>query len=100
MISTALTKNGISIRLTEERWTHIADEHGELADLRLEVLKAVEEPQRIVAGGDGELLAVREFDLGKYIVVVYREQENDGFVITAFLTRRTGSLERRKQVWP
>lgn len=70
MMSTALSKNGISIRLTEERWTHIADEHGELADLRLEVLKAVEEPQRIVEGGDGELLAVREFDLGKYIVVV------------------------------
>ena len=100
MISTALSKNGISIRLTEERWTHIADEHGELAGLRLEVLKAVEEPQRIVAGGGGELLAVREFDLGKYIVVVYREQENDGFIITAFLTRRIGSLERRKQVWP
>ena len=99
-MSTALSKNGISIRLTEERWTHIADEHGELADLRLEVLKAVEEPQRIVEGGDGELLAVREFDLGKYIVVVYREQENDGFVITAFLTRRIRSLERRKQVWP
>jgi hypothetical protein len=38
--------------------------------------------------------------LGKYIVVVYREQENDGFVITAFLTRRIRSLERRKQVWP
>jgi hypothetical protein len=100
MMSTALSKNGISIRLTEERWTHIADEHGELAGLRLEVLKAVEEPQRIVEGGDGELLAVREFDLGKYIVVVYREQENDGFVITAFLTRRIRSLERRKQVWP
>jgi hypothetical protein len=100
MISTALSKNGISIRLTEERWTHITDEHGELAGLRLEVMTAVEEPQRIVEGGDGELLAVREFDMGKYILVVYREQENDGFVITAFLTRRIRSLERRKQVWP
>ncbi|MDT4968359.1 MAG: hypothetical protein QOJ64_3096 [Acidobacteriota bacterium] len=100
MISTALSKNGISIRLTEERWKHITDEHGELAGLRLEVMTAVEEPQRIVEGGDGELLAVRQFDLGKYILVVYREQENDGFVITAFLTRRISSLERKKQVWP
>jgi len=57
-------------------------------------------PQCNVEGDDGQLLAVREFDLGKYIVVVYREQENDGFVITAFLTRRIRSLERRKQVWP
>lgn len=100
MISTTLSKNGTSIRLTEERWTHITDEHGELSGLRLEVLKAVEEPHRIVAGGDGELLAVRELALGKHIVVVYREQKNDGFVITAFLTRRIRSLERRKQVWP
>lgn len=42
-----------------------SDEHGELSGLRLEVLKAVEEPQRIVEGGDGELLAVRELDFGQ-----------------------------------
>jgi hypothetical protein len=100
MTSTARSKNGTSIRLTAERWTHIADEHGELDGLRSEVLQAVEEPQLIVAGGDGELMAVREFALGKYLVVVYRELDNDGFVITAFLTRRIRSLQRREQVWP
>jgi len=100
MSSTATSKNGIPIRLTAERWAHISDEHGELAGLRSEVLKAVEDPLRVVEGGAGELLAVRELDLGKYVVVVYREQEDDGFVITAFLTRRVRALERRKQVWP
>jgi hypothetical protein len=100
MSSTATSKNGIPIRLTDERWTHIAEEHSELTGMRSDVLKAVEEPLRIVEGGAGELLAVRELDLGKYVVVVYREQEDDGFVITAFLTRRVRSLERRKQVWP
>jgi len=98
--SRVTSKSGILIRLTDERWAHITDEHGELAGLRSEVLKAVEDPLRVVEGGAGELLAVRELDLGKYIVVVYREQENDGFVITAFLTRRLGSLTRRKQLWP
>ena len=34
------------------------------------------------------------------LVVVYGEQTADGFVITAFLTRRSASLEKRKQVWP
>ncbi|HWN07828.1 MAG TPA: hypothetical protein VNO50_00840 [Pyrinomonadaceae bacterium] len=100
MSSRVTSKSGILIRLTDERWAHITDEHGELAGLRSEVLKAVEDPLRVVEGGAGELLAVRELDLGKYIVVVYREQENDGFVITAFLTRRLGSLTRRKQLWP
>jgi len=100
MIDTALSKNRVPIRLTAERWSHITDEHCELAGLRLEVLEAVTDPILIVEGADGELLAVREMELGKYIIVVYRELANDGFVITAFLTRRISSLERRKQLWP
>jgi AMMECR1 domain-containing protein len=100
MSDIAISKNGVRIRLTDERWSHIVEEHRELADLRLEVLDAISNPVRIVEGGERELLAVRELELGKYIVVVYREVSSDGFVITAFLTRRIGRLERRKQLWP
>ena len=57
-------------------------------------------PQRVLAGGAGELLAIGESEPGKFLVVVYRELAADGFVITAFLTRRVRSLERRTQVWP
>lgn len=100
MISIIPSKNGIPIRLTDERWAHIIEEHGELADLRQEVLQTVAEPERIVEGKAGELLAVRELENGKWLVVVYRELVDDGFVITAFLTRRLRSFEKRKQVWP
>jgi hypothetical protein len=62
--------------------------------------KRISNPVRVVEGGEGELLALRELELGKYIVVVYRELEGDGSVITAFLTRRLRSLERRRQLWP
>ena len=48
----------------------------------------------------GDLLAVRELEPGKHLVVVYREGEADGFIITAFMTRRLRQLERRRQVWP
>jgi hypothetical protein len=99
VIDTATSKNGIAIRLTEERWDHITDEHGEMAGLRLDVLETISNPIRVVAGGEGELLAVRELELGKYVVVVYRELGDDGFVITAFVTRRIKSLERREQLW-
>jgi len=98
--STATSKSGATIRLTDERWAHITEEHGELAGLRSGVLRAVAEPQRVVTGGAGELLALRELEPGKWLVVVYREEDADGFVITAFLTRRARSLERRMQVWP
>ena len=100
MLEIVQSKNEISIRLTDERWAHIIEEHCELAGLRLEVLENISNPSKILEGGDGELLAVRETEKDKFLVVVYRELISDGFVITAFLTRRKQYLNRRKQVWP
>jgi len=100
VLSIITSKNSVPIRLTDERWAHITEEHTELAGMRLEVLEAVSQPARILAGGEGELLAVRELEIGKFLVVVYRELETDGFIITAFVTRRGESLDRRKQLWP
>ncbi len=100
MIDRIVSKNGITIRLTDERWAHITEEHCELAGLRSEVIETVSYPNRILLGGDGERLAVREVETGKHLVVVYREQNNDGFIITAFLTRRIRSLEKRRRLWP
>jgi hypothetical protein len=100
MVDRIISKGGISIRLTDERWAHITEEHGELAGMRAAVRETVSSPDRVLLGGDGELLAVREVDVAKHLVVVYREQRDDGFVITAFLTRRVRSLEKRRQIWP
>ncbi len=50
MIAIVPSKNGVPIRLTDERWTHITEEHSELAGLRLEVLQAIAEPERILEG--------------------------------------------------
>jgi len=94
------SKNDVPIRLTEERWFHITEEHSEMAGYYFEVLEAVEEPEAIYKGGAGECIAVREVEKGKYIVVAYRELGRvDGFVITAFLTRRRKQLERRRKIW-
>lgn len=100
MVDRIVSKGGISVRLTDERWVHITDEHGELAGLRGTVLETVSSPDRVLLGGDGELMAVREVETGKHLVVVYREQRDDGFIITAFLTRRVRSLQKRRQLWP
>jgi len=100
VIAVVSSKADVPIRLTDERWAHITEEHCELAGLRLEVLEAVKNPDRVLAGRGGERFSVREFERAKFLVVVYRETGHDGFVITAFLTRRVRSLERRKQLWP
>ena len=93
------SKHGIPIRLSDERWEHITTEHAELIDQREQVLEAVANPERILAGNAGEQLAVREIEAGKWIVVVYREFDDDGFIITAFLTRRGRSLDKREVLW-
>ena len=94
------SKNDVPIRLTQERWFHITEEHSEMAGYYFEVLEAVEEPEAIYEGKAGECIAVREVEKGKYIVVVYGElSKEDGFIITAFLSRRRKQLEGRRKIW-
>ena len=100
MTNTGISKNGKTIRLTDERWVHITEEHSELAGFRMDVTDVISTPDKILQGNDGELLAVKEIAQRKFLVVAYRELDFDGFVITAFLTRRAKSLERRIQLWP
>ncbi len=86
--------------MPDERWFHITEEHSEMAGYYFEVLETIEEPEAIYKGKTGELLAVRSIEEGKYIVVVYRElSKEDGFVITAFLTKQKNKLEKRRKIW-
>lgn len=101
MNNVAISKHGVPIRLSDERWSHIEDEHDDLAGARMDILLAVAEPDRILAGSEGELLAVREMEQGKWLVAIYKELSAlDGFVITAYATRRTKQLDRRTVLWP
>lgn len=102
MISTTLSINGISIRLTGERWSHIVEEHCELAGMQYDVMQTVATPDTIYEGNAGEYLAVKRMNDDKSLIVVYKEnlEENDGFVITAIITSRTQRLFRRKRLWP
>lgn len=100
MDASALSKNGIPIRLPDERWQHILTDHPELIDRQTDVLEVVSNPEWIFEGNDGELLAIREIQPGKWLVVAYRELTEDGFIITAFLTRRRQYLNKRRLLWP
>lgn len=101
MTEAALSRNGVLIRLTDERWAHIVEEHAELAGLRAEVLEVVTHAEQVVEGQAGELLGFGMVDADHALVVVDREaSENDGFIITAFLTSQVDRLARRSQRWP
>ncbi len=73
-----------------------------MATLQNEVMQTIAEPEMVQRGDYGELLAIRRFAQtplsSKFVVVVYREvSESEGFVITAYLTRRPSS--RRETLW-
>jgi hypothetical protein len=101
-MTTARSVNGVVVRLTDERWQHIAQAHPEMASERDRVLQTVEVPDIVQAGDFGELLAIRHWPdtaLGsKFVVVAYREiDQTEGFVLTAYLARRTSGS--RRVVW-
>lgn len=93
----AISRNGVPIRLTEERWLHIVENHDDLAGYYDTVLDAVEDPDLILPGYRGALIAVKELARRRYLAVVYRElSKNDGFVITAYITSK---VTKRPVIW-
>lgn len=99
-MSIAKSVNGVTIRLSAERWVHITEEHAELAGYYYDVLETIQQPLAVFEGNSGEFLAAREIEAGKYLIVVYREiGKEDGFIITAFQTKRWKKINRRKRIW-
>jgi hypothetical protein len=61
------------------------------------MLEAVEEPDYILRGNAGSLIAVLTLGGRKYLHTVYRElSEDDGFIITAFIGRK---LNKSRITW-
>ena len=79
-----ISKRGVPIRLTNERWFHIVENHDDLAGYYDEVLQTIEDPDLILQGYAGALIAVRTLGRRKHLAVIYKELgQKDGFVITS-----------------
>jgi hypothetical protein len=81
---------------------HILRRHPVLMGQFEKVREAVAEPDLILRGDEGELLAVRSYPRGEWIsaflVVAYLEvDDEDGFVVTAYPSRRVPT--RREVLW-
>jgi hypothetical protein len=100
MMKRVASRNGVPIRLTDERWSHITESHCEMAGYYYEILECVEDPDAVYEGRYEELIGMKEMQKDKYIVVMYKEvSEKDGFVITSFITSKKEQFERRKKRW-
>jgi hypothetical protein len=100
-MNTIRSVNNIPIRLTDERWRHIVENHNDMAGYYYEVLETVENPKWIFEGDEGDIWAAKLISERKAILVIYKESiaEKDGFIITAFLTTKLGKLLRRRILW-
>ena len=80
--------NGVPIRLTEERWVHIIENHDDMAGYYDEVLGVVENPDYIIKGYKDAVIALKQKE-NKFLAVVYKELGiSDGFIITAYFTSK------------
>jgi len=98
----AISKNGVPIRLTNERWHHITMGHPEIADYYFEILDTIENPNIIYQGDNDGLIAVSLIldNISKFIVVVYKEISLvDGFVITAYLSNKEQKFTKKTIIW-
>ena len=83
----ALSVDNIPIRLTAERWFHIVENHDDMAGYYDDVLEVIENPEFVLRGYNGSLIALRGYGRGRYLAVIYRQlSAQDGFVITAYFT--------------
>ena len=89
--------DGVPIRLTEERWFHIVENHDDMAGHYDDVLEAVADPDMLLPGYRGSLVAVRNFGGGRYLFAIYRQvSRDDGFIITAYFGSK---VNRKKAIW-
>jgi len=88
---------GVPIRLTDERWFHIVENHNDLAGYYDDVLETLEHPDIIVRGYNASFIAVRGYGRQTYLQVVYRQlSKHDGFIITAYFSSK---INRQQIVW-
>jgi hypothetical protein len=60
------SRNGVPIRLTDERWSHITESHCEMAGYYYEILECVEDPDAVYEGKYEELIGMKEIQENKH----------------------------------
>ena len=104
LITEVKSKNGVPIRLTEERWNHITTSHTDMKDNQKLLLETVQGPDMILCGVQDDIRAVKFFKethLGpKYLVAAYKEvDKKDGFILTAYKASKINKIKRRGIIW-
>jgi len=93
---------GRTVRLTDERIAHVL-RHPEMAGMEQAIGRVLESPAEVrVSRADDTVQLFYEFYAetrvgGNWLCVVVKYQQDDGFMVTAYLTDR---LKPGERIWP
>lgn len=93
---------GKAVRLTDERLAHIR-EHPEMIDMEIALEETLRGPQLVIRSGtDASANLNYRYYYGtlvgdKWLCVVVKYNNNDAFVLTAYLTDKP---KKGEQLWP
>jgi len=94
-------RDGTTVKLLEEQLEHILLKRPWITRHLNDVALTLQQPELVLEGAHGELLAVRHFEHllgGKSLVAVYRVRGGEGFIITVYPTSDVDKAARRKVV--
>lgn len=92
---------GRAVRLTEERWEHI-QEHPEMVGMLDAIAQTLASPEAVIRSlADPKTHLYHRFYVGtkvgdKFLCVVVKVQDDDAFVLTAYLTDK---IRRGTVLW-
>ena len=97
-----VSHNGVPVRMSAERWSHIVCRHPELDGQQKKLVETLSEPGYIQKGDFGTMMAIRHYPqtplTEKYMIVIYKEVSPfDGYVLTAYFATRYS--KRRTMLW-
>lgn len=89
----AQSKLGRKVRLTHTQWNHVTLRHGELRGQETKIKETLQEPDFVLYSERDDNYQYHKFYSEtpvseKYLLVVVRQLNDEGFVITAFFLRK------------
>lgn len=86
------------IKLTEIQWTHILLQHGEIHDQLDKVKETIIDPDFVLFDEEEDNFQYYKFyDItpvtAKYMLVIVKHLNTEGFIITTFFTRKVKKVE-------
>jgi len=86
-------KTNREIRLTKERWSHINEEHPEIAQHIEDIKETLKTPFKIISYNDDENVKYyykylkNRKPTAKYLLLIVKYLNGEGFIITAYFVK-------------